>query len=232
MSRTSAIIVAAGKGNRMGLDRPKQYLLLDDRPVLSHTLSVFNECNEIDGIILVLPEEDFNFCRNSILDDIRIRKPLKLVSGGKERQDSVGRGLEAVEDPEGIVVIHDGVRPFIKNSEITECIRQARKTGACALGVHAQDTLKQTDPEGDVLQTLERENIWMVQTPQAFRVRIIKTAHEHAAKTGHRATDDARLVELTGHPVRMLKGSRINFKITTPEDLELARAVVMFRSMT
>jgi 2-C-methyl-D-erythritol 4-phosphate cytidylyltransferase len=230
MSQTVAIIVAAGKGNRMGSSTLKQYLVLGDKAILCHTVDVFNECMEIDRIILVLPDEDFSFCRNKILSPIHLGKPIDFVSGGQERQDSVAKGLEAVHTHDSIVVIHDGVRPFIRISEIRECLREARETGACAMGMHAQDTLKKTDPEGYVQETIERKYIWMVQTPQAFKYQIIKNAHKQAARNGYRGTDDAQLVEKAGYPVKMILGSRFNFKITTPEDFELARTMMMHKN--
>ena len=229
MDQTVGIIVAAGKGIRMGSDERKQYLMLGKLPMLCHTVLAFNACNDIDRIILVIPEGDSGICRTNILNRLHLSKPIELVSGGKERQDSVRNGLNTIHDLDGIVVIHDGVRPFIRPDLISESIRTAKGAGACAVGVRAQDTLKCTDASDVVRETFDRERIWIAQTPQTFHSRIIKTAHEHALREGVLVTDDAHLVEKMGYPVKMVNGSRLNIKITTVEDLELAQAIIRLR---
>jgi len=224
----SAIIVAAGKGIRMDDKVRKQYLLLDNRPIISHTIEVFDECNIIDEIFLVVPEEDFVFCNENILNQQNFQKKVSLVAGGAERQDSVYNGLLAIDNiiDDSIVVIHDGVRPFISSEQLTECITCATDYDACIFGIPAYDTLKRVNSSGFIENTIERNTIWLAQTPQAFKYNLIRRAHENAIRTGINGTDDAMLVELIGIKVKVIRGSRCNIKITTKEDLLLARAMV------
>lgn len=224
----AAVIVAAGKGLRMGADVPKQYLPLCGRPVLWHTLQAFEACAAIDRIAVCVPEKDMGFCRSEILDSLKPPVKSFLVAGGRERQESVYNGILALDRPacrDGIVVIHDGVRPFVRDTDIRRCIRTAAMTGACILGIPATDTLKQVDRRGLVEKTLSRHSVWLAQTPQAFRYALIRSAHETARQKGVLGTDDAQLVEIGGGSVRVIRGDRGNLKITTPEDLVLARAM-------
>ena len=218
----SAIIVAAGRGNRMEGDRRKQYLSLAGRPILSRTVMVFARCDAINEIILVIPEDDIDYCRKTILEPEGLNRKIALIPGGERRQDSVFNGLSAVNPNCGIVVVHDGVRPFVQNEHITACIDGARQFGACMVGVPAYETLKQVDPSDQVIRTLERDDVWLAQTPQAFRLDLIRKAHDRARGQDYGATDDASLVERLGETVKILKGSRSNIKITVKEDLEMA----------
>ena len=222
----SAIIVAAGKGIRMDDKIRKQYLWLGDCPILNYTLRVFASCNLIDKIFLVVDREDFDFCHKNILSALKPQKKVILVAGGEERQDSVYNGLMAIDDnPESIIVIHDGVRPFLSSEQLTACISGAQESGACILGIPAYDTVKKVNNSGYIDQTLERGFIWLAQTPQAFKYDVIRKAHENARKEGYTGTDDALLVERLGKRVKIIKGSRYNIKITTREDLLLAQAI-------
>ena len=224
----SAIIVAAGKGIRMNDTVRKQYLPLSGRPILAHTLLAFNGCSEIERIFLVVSEEDIDFCQKTILLPLQLEKKIEFVPGGAERQDSVYNGLMAIDRSIfNTVVIHDGVRPFIRPEHLATCIECAKKSDACVSGTPVSDTLKHVS-SGYIDKTLERESVWQAQTPQAFRLELIIKAHEHAKRDGFRGTDDALLVERMGKRIKMIKGSRHNIKITTREDLMLARA--MFRS--
>jgi 2-C-methyl-D-erythritol 4-phosphate cytidylyltransferase len=221
-----AVIVAAGKGVRMNRPTPKQYLDLGGIPLLSRTLQVFDSCISIDKIILVLPAGDIKFCNEKIIDPSGIRKKVIPVAGGLERQDSVYSGLLAIEEKQSIVVIHDGVRPFVSPSVVEECVRMAVLHGACIAGVPASDTLKLTDDSGCIKKTLERDSVWLAQTPQAFNFGLIKRAHEAARKEGLTGTDDAFLVERLGEKVKIIRGSINNIKITTLEDIQLAEAMI------
>ncbi len=223
-----AIIVAAGVGNRMGSDIRKQYLILGHHPILWHSLKVFESCPEIDQIYLCIPKQDFDFCRVTLLAHLESPEKIHFVPGGARRQESVYNGIMAINTdagPNDIVVIHDGVRPFIHSVDITGCIRGAVMAGACIIGIPATDTLKRVDGKGHVAKTLSRENVWMAQTPQAFRYHVIKTAHEAARQKNVTGTDDAQLVELAGQAVQMIRGQGPNIKITTRQDLALARAL-------
>jgi 2-C-methyl-D-erythritol 4-phosphate cytidylyltransferase len=225
----SAIIVAAGKGNRMSGTVPKQYLKLADRPIVSHTLLAFDSCDIIEDIIFVIPEEDTDFCLKKILLPLKIHTQVRLVSGGHSRQDSVFNGLQAIADKHSLVVIHDGVRPLVTAEMLATCIKGGHETGACILGIPAQDTVKQVEGKGHIENTLNRDTIWLAQTPQVFQYALIRKAHETARRDGIKASDDALLVERIGHPVKILLGSRSNIKITTREDLVIGEAILKSR---
>ena len=222
----AAVIVAAGSGTRMRTTLRKQYLALAGLPILTRTLSVFEDCELIDQICLVIPGEDFDFCRQNILVPGKFHTKIQLIAGGQSRQDSVYNGLQKVERRCGIVAIHDGVRPLIRHDELIACIKGAGQTGACVLAVPAFDTLKQADASGRIVGTLKRENIWLAQTPQAFDLELIKKAHELARREGNAGTDDASLVEHLGAPVTIVAGSRSNIKITSSEDLKIAQCLL------
>ncbi|MBU2622443.1 MAG: 2-C-methyl-D-erythritol 4-phosphate cytidylyltransferase [Proteobacteria bacterium] len=221
-----AVIVAAGKGVRMKCTTLKQYLELEGVPLLSITLKAFDKCSLIDEIILVVPSGDIGFCLEKIINPAGIQKKVTPVAGGLKRQDSVYNGLLAVDEKVSTVVIHDGVRPFVNPSSIEECIREAVLHGACILGLPVSDTLKLADGSGYIKKTLERDSVWLAQTPQAFDYSLIKKAHDRARKEGFKGTDDASLVERIGEKVKIIRGSIENIKITTPEDLAIARAIL------
>ncbi len=226
------LIVAGGKGLRMDSKIRKQYLSLNNLPVLSHTLLKFQKYIETDShkIILVIPEIDFEYCYHSILKPIRLEKKIILVSGGKERQDSVANGINFIKTisdnyDKDIVLIHDGVRPFINNDLIESCIKGAIKYGACIPALKSIDTIKKIQ-NNVVIKTLNRENIYQIQTPQGFALKIIVDAINHAQNKNFIGTDDASIVEFCGHKVQIIKGLRGNIKITTKEDLKIARAYI------
>ena len=227
-SVASAIIVAAGKGMRMNTGRPKQYLTIADRPVLSHTLQRFLNCRQVGIVYLVVPQADIEFCRDVVLEPFHPDKPIRLVSGGAERQQSVFNGLKAAEDQieDGLIIIHDGVRPLVHTELIAECVRQAEKTGACIAGIPAYDTIKRVNHTEQITETVNRNGLWLAQTPQVFRYELIRKAHEKALAEGYTGTDDAGLVERLGHPVSIIPGSKTNIKITTQEDLAVATALL------
>jgi len=226
----SALIVAAGKGLRMQSEISKQYLLLAAQPILCHTLRVFDRCEAIDSICLVVPESDLAFCRQEILPSAGLGKAIKLVAGGLERHHSVYNGLQAMDAGTEIVVIHDGVRPFVDEAQIRASIEGARRFGACILAIPARDTLKHADSSNLVIDTLERETVWLAQTPQTFQFSLIRQAHESASRAGYAGTDDAVLVERMGKPVKIIEGSPMNIKITSPEDFKLAAAILALPS--
>jgi 2-C-methyl-D-erythritol 4-phosphate cytidylyltransferase len=219
----SAIIVAAGQGKRLRGERRKQYLSLEGLPILTRTLTVFEGCSAVHQIILVVPEDDIDYCRENILRPAGLAQKIVLVAGGRRRQDSVFMGLKAVDENCRIVIIHDGVRPFVQNEQLVACIDGAGESGACILGVPAHETLKQVDQNGHIIRTIKRDDVWLAQTPQAFRYDVIRTAHERAVAEGFCATDDASLVERMGSAVKIIAGSRNNIKITVREDLDTAR---------
>jgi len=220
-----AIIVAAGKGERMRQTVRKQYLELAGKPLIGHTLATFGACKKIDKVILVVPQADFSVCEQ-MADRLNLPEKPVLITGGNERQISVYNGLCAIDTiakADDIVVIHDGVRPFVTLALLNACIDGANQTGACITGIPAFDTLKRIDQNECVQETIPRKMIRMVQTPQAFEYHLLKSAHVMALKQGFTGTDDAALVENYGARVKMINGSRFNIKITTEEDMILAR---------
>ena len=221
-----ALIPAAGMGKRMGSSINKQYLLLGGLPILAHTISVFEQSPLIDGICLVIPADEIPYCRDQIVAASGFRKVIEIVAGGRERQNSVMNGLNALERLAGgddVVLIHDGVRPFVSLEMIRESITVAGKSDGTLVAVPAKDTIK-TVRDGIVVDTPERDTLWQAQTPQSFRFSVILNAHRRAAEVGFTGTDDASLVERQNGLVRIVRGDYRNIKITTPEDLILAEA--------
>lgn len=222
--KTIALITAAGKGQRMQSPVPKQYLLLGGKPILAQTLSVFEKCPDIDGIYVIVPQDQMEMVQQDIIEKFRFRKVLKVVRGGKTRQQSVYNGLKAIRSDCSIVVVHDGVRPLVEGRLISESIRAAKKHGTAVVGVPARDTIKRA-AAGKKLKTLDREEIWMAQTPQSFQYPLLLKAYQKALEDGVQATDDSFLVERLGYPVTLIQGDYSNIKITTPEDLTLAETL-------
>jgi len=222
-SKTVAIIPAAGSGIRMESKRAKQFLSLDGKPILALTLEPFQE-STVDAIILVVPLDDLEYCKKEIVERFGFTKVKKIVPGGKWRQDSVRFGLEATEGKYDLVLIHDGVRPLIEKRLIERVIKEAMVNRAVITALPAKETVKEVNDLRDVVKTYDRKRVWMVQTPQAFRYQDILNAHHKALKQGwEEATDDALLVEKSGITVKVVEGSEKNIKVTTPDDLELAR---------
>ncbi|MBI5682985.1 MAG: 2-C-methyl-D-erythritol 4-phosphate cytidylyltransferase [Deltaproteobacteria bacterium] len=224
MRKVIAIIVAAGKGKRMGADTGKQWISLQGKPIIAHTLQRFEECSAVDSIIVVTQSDEIEYCRNEVIERFGFTKVIGIIKGGKERQDSVRNGLDAVDDSYTIVIIHDGVRPFVSPSIINRSIESAEKTGASVVSVPVKDTIKEVS-DGYVVKTLKRGRLWAVQTPQTFKTEIIKHAHKKALEDGIYATDDSSLVERLGFRVEVVEGSYENIKITTPEDLIIGEAI-------
>jgi len=222
--RTAAIITAAGAGIRMGGDRAKQFMELEGRPILAFTLERFAHCPDIDGIVLVVPPGKVDYCRGQIVEKYDLAKVEKVVAGGERRQDSVRLGLEATEGHYPLVLIHDGVRPLVSPDLIGRIVRAANEYRAVIPALAARETVKEADRAGLVVKTHDRRTLWLVQTPQAFRYEDILKAHRRALEENwEEITDDALLMERLGVPIKIIEGSEENIKITTPQDLELAR---------
>ena len=228
--RTTAIVPAAGSGSRMNRTISKQYLSLGGKPILVRTLELLAQSSLIDALLVVVPESDVDAVRTEILAPWNLKKVASILAGGRERQDSVRAGIEALDGDTDIVVIHDAVRPFASADLIERCILAGRQDGAATAGVPVKDTVKEVGLEGLVLRTCDRSVLWLTQTPQVFRRDIIEEAHRAAVRDGCRATDDTALVERLGFPVRMVPGDYGNIKITTPEDLAIAEAVLRLKA--
>ncbi len=220
--KADAVIVSAGKGLRFMEGKKKQFHSLGGKPILVHTLEKFETCPLIRSILLVVGQEDMDYCLKEIVERYKFQKVSQIVPGGKRRQESVKNGVDALPKEADVVSIHDGVRPFVTRAMIEDTLHAAARFGAVVLAMPVKDTIKVSNPDGTVLKTLDRETLWQIQTPQAFRVSVIKEAHYRAAEDGFVGTDDASLVERLGIKVHILPGSYTNIKITTPEDLFLA----------
>jgi len=218
----SVIIAAAGMSNRMGSKINKQFISIDNKPILAHTLEKFEKCKYIDEIIVVSKEEEVEYCRKQIVKKYGFKKVTNIVRGGKERQDSVYNGILALNERTDIVLTHDGARPFIKLESIEEGVRGVVEHGACVIGVPVKDTIKVITPLNEVHHTPKRDLLWAAQSPQCFWVHLLKKGYEMASEEGIIGTDDSSLVEKIGQPIKMIMGSYDNIKITTPEDLIIA----------
>lgn len=220
-----ALIVSGGKGLRMGSEIPKQFLPLLGVPVLQRTLETFDQVEEVDEIVLVLPDAYFDYFKST---GYVARKPLSLVPAGRERQDSVWKGLERVHeiDPESLVLIHDGVRPLVTERVIRQGIDLTRKYRACACGVHPKDTVKRIGENGFSLETLNRSQCYLMHTPQCFFTKDILHGHRIIRELDKSVTDDTMVYEEFYGPVFLYEDDYTNIKITTAEDLLLAEQIL------
>ncbi len=220
------LIPAAGTGRRMGAGTNKQYMELAGRPVLSRTVAIFEQHPLVDTITIIVSESELAYCEQEIVARENYQKVTAVVAGGAERQDSVYCGLQTCEADDGdLILIHDGARPLLNAEIIDRVIASGQQHGACLPAVPVKDTVK-TVQEGIVVDTPDRETLWLAQTPQAFRYDLIRSAHDQAAEQGVRATDDAQLAEWAGLQVHVVQGDYSNLKITTPEDLALAERLL------
>ncbi len=215
---SSVVIVAAGRGRRMGTEVSKQFLCLCGKEILAHTVERFEKTDAIRDIILVVSQEEMDEIW-TMAQKYGWKKIVSVTKGGKERQDSVWNGLQQVSEDTEIVLIHDGVRPFVTEDILLDSIRTAQEMGGCVAGVPAKDTIKVCDKENIAVETLDRSTLWQMQTPQTFRKELIIRAYAKAAADGFLGTDDASLAEYSGHAVKIIMGSYRNIKITTREDL-------------
>lgn len=219
MMRACALIPAAGRGERFGRPTNKVFAEIAGKPILAHTLSVFESCEAIGEIIIVAGKNEIEAV-GELVDRFGFGKVTHIVAGGKERQDSVRQGLEKVSSE--IVAIHDAARPMVTCEIIDRSIKEAQRSGACIAAVPMIDTIKSATPECIVTDTIDRSNLYSIQTPQTFRTDLIRGAYEQAYIDGFYATDDSALVERLGKQVTIVRGSYDNVKITTPSDMELA----------
>lgn len=216
-----AVIVAAGRGNRFGSQIPKQFVEIGGKPVLIHTLERFENCAAIDEIILVLAAAEIEGFRR-LLQKFDFSKLKKICAGGDTRAASVFEGVKNASAQTQIFVIHDGARPFVKDSEITQTIEKAKEKGASCLTAEVTDTIKEVDEKGSIIRTISRESLRRALTPQCFRADILRKAFASVENLSATATDECYLVENAGFQVAAVKGSAQNIKITFPEDLAFA----------
>jgi 2-C-methyl-D-erythritol 4-phosphate cytidylyltransferase len=224
--RTLAIVLAGGAGKRMGSSTNKQFLLLDNRPILAHTLQVFQECRAVDGVYLVVNHKDLPLIQEEILENYRFNKILKLVIGGRLRQDSVRNGLEAIDESCDIVIVHDAARPFVSPAFVEKSIFLMEMFDAIIPAIPVKDTIKVISKEGFVQKTLERDSLWHIQTPQTFKYDLIIRAYREGMGKKIYGYDDSTFIEHLGKKVKVVEGSPYNIKITTPEDLIIAKGIL------
>ena len=230
--KIAAVCLAAGQGKRMESKVQKQYLLIEDKPVLYYALKAFQD-SPVEDVVLVVGAGEEEYCKKEIVDHYGFTKVKAIVAGGKERYHSVFHGLQAVENAD-YVLIHDGARPFLTQDIITRCIDGAVKHKACVAAMPVKDTIKLADDEQNIASTPERSKVWMIQTPQAFEYSLIKESYtmlieqeEKGIKTSIPVTDDAMVVEyFCNQKVHLVYGSYENIKITTPEDMRIAEVFV------
>ena len=220
-ARAFAVVPAGGLGRRMGGRVPKQFLALGGAPILVHTLRALAGSRALAGLVVVVPAERVAATRR-LLARGRVPRVHAVVAGGRERQESVWCGLQAVPADAELVLVHDAVRPFVSAALVARVLAAARRAGAATCGMPVRETVKRVR-EALVGETLDREGLWLVQTPQAFRRALLWEAHDKARRDGRTGTDDAVLVEWLGAPVAMVPGLPENLKITTPDDLRRAR---------
>lgn len=227
MEKVAAIIVAGGSGKRMGMAIKKQYILLEEKEVLAHTIEAFNNCTFIDEIIVVVGEEEIEATRENIIRKYGYTKVKKVVAGGKERQDSVYNGLINTDDQSKYVMIHDGARPFITKETISKALEVVKQNKACVVAVPVKDTIKVVNNTSkEIEHTPKRETLWSVQTPQCFEKDMLLSAYEFAHENNLAVTDDSMLVEAYGKKVYIVEGDYTNIKITTKDDLILGKAIL------
>lgn len=216
-----AIVLSAGKGTRMQSSTAKQYLLMEGHPIIAHTIKVFQD-SFMDEIILVCGADDIEYCKKDIVETYNFHKVTTIIAGGKERYDSVYRGLQTIEEAD-YVYIHDGARPFIDQNILDRVREEVQEYQACVVGMPVKDTIKIVNEEKAVTKTPDRNLVWQIQTPQVFSYPLILEAYErltHSKEQG--ITDDAMVVErMMQYPIHVVEGSYQNIKITTPEDLDI-----------
>ncbi len=234
----TAIVLAAGAGKRMQSNVAKQYMLLQDKPVIWYALKAFEESETIDAVILVVGEGEIDYCSREIVAKYGFQKVCAVVEGGAERYLSVWEGLRFLKGrsdvADGYVFIHDGARPFVTEQIIKDTLESAREYGACVAGMPVKDTIKIADAEEFAAQTPNRRTVWAVQTPQVFEQKLITEAYEALLgslellrEQGVEITDDAMVVETMLHKkVKLVRASYENIKLTTPEDMKFAESLV------
>ncbi len=228
--QATVLIPAAGMGHRMGAKVNKQYLELAGKPILAHTLALFEHSPQIEHIYPILPANEIDYCREQIIVKYGFSKVRKLIPGGPERQDSVRNGLRALQldgldQPGRIVLVHDGARPLFNPRLLPKLISLIADKGACVVAAPTKDTIKEVD-DGLISGTPERKRLWQAQTPQGGRYQLFAEAFKSADEAGFIGTDDASLLERIGKPVAVLTGDYRNIKVTTPEDLIIASALL------
>lgn len=231
MKRNYCIIVAAGKSRRMNSTVSKQFIFIGGKPILAYTIDAFEKSSLIDKIVLVINEAEIEKCKKIIVNKYNYKKLIKIVPGGKERQNSVFNGLKVLPSETNLVAIHDGARFLITPDIIDRAVRDAYDSNGVIVAMPIQDTIKETNSNKIISKTFNRDRLWAAQTPQVFPYSIIMKAHEKAREDNFFGTDDASLVERLGYEVDIVRGSVENIKITTNFDLILAEIILNKRKI-
>ena len=226
--KTTAIVLAAGKGSRMQADCPKQYLLLKEKPILYYSLKTFED-SCVDEIILVVGKGEIDYCQKEIVDKYEFKKVSVITEGGAERYHSVYEGLKKINYAD-YVLIHDGARPFITTRLIEKLLQEVQIHKACVAGMPVKDTIKLVDKNQFITETPDRRFVWLVQTPQVFDYKLVYEAYEKLMSGEQNGiTDDAMVVEqMTGHSVKLVEADYRNIKITTPEDILIGEGFLTY----
>ena len=224
-----AIIPSAGKGKRMAHSVSKHFIRLEDKPVLAYTLEAFEKCPDVNQVLLVVRSGEEKYCLKEVVEKYQFRKVLKVVIGGERRQDSVYNGIKELDQDTDIVVVHDGVRPFVPPALISETIKLAMYVDGVVAALPVKDTIKEVTRDGLIKGTPNRDSLWFAQTPQTFKKRVLEEAFMRAFTDNFHGTDEASLVERMGGKVKIIEGSHENIKITTKEDLFYAELILRSR---
>lgn len=231
--KTGAIVLAAGSGSRMRSNIKKQYMEINEKPLIYYALKAFED-SFTDEVVLVVSPGDIDYCKAEIVDKYGFTKVKRIVEGGAERYDSVRLGLHAISEDTDYVMIHDGARPFVTEDIMQRSVDAARDFRACVVGMPVKDTIKVSDENGFAKATPDRKTLWMIQTPQTFEYSLIRTLYdkleedkEEIKAKGINITDDAMVVEtFSDVKVKLVEGSYNNIKVTTPEDIGVAQAIL------
>jgi len=215
----------------MGAEAGKPYLTIAGRPILAHTLFAFEHCPLVEEVVLIVSESEVEHAKKLVGEKFEFNKVGRIVAGGLQRQDSVWEGIKSLNSNCELVIVHDGVRPFVTQELLEKSVAETARLGATIVAVPVKDTIKSVSEEGSVSETLDRAKLWAVQTPQSFKYEIVKEAYERAFEDGFYGTDDASLVERLGVAVTVVAGSYENIKITTPEDLALGELILKKRAL-
>ncbi len=226
MGRVFAAVPAAGMGTRLGLGYSKSYAAIAGAPLLARTLRALLSCPDLDRLWVAVRSDELDLCRTQVLEKGGLADRVVLAAGGEERQDSVAALLRYLPSDRDLVLVHDGARPFPSPALVARVLAEAERTGAALAALPAGDTVKLSADGRTVQRTLERDGVWLAQTPQAFHRDLVVSAYKRAQKEGYRGTDDASLVEWSGREVSLVPGERENIKVTTPEDLLFAEWLV------
>ena len=225
--KVTAIITAAGKGKRMLHSVPKHFIRLEDKPVLAYTLDVFERCPDVNQVLVVSRSGEEDYCLKEVVEKYGYKKVLKIVIGGDRRQDSVYNGIKELDEDTDIVLVHDGVRPFVSQNTLSEAIKLAIFADGVVTAVPVKDTIKYVGDDGIIRATPDRSSLWHAQTPQVFKRRILEEAYVRAYNDKYTGTDETSLVERLGYKVKIVEGTLDNIKITTKEDLLFAEVILM-----